>query len=180
MQVTVTVDLAAVDAGRAGDRGDGDLLAARGELVQGFQDPGPTAFGVRGPRLGSMRRGIRQHTRRQVPATEECGCLQAKRDDEDAKSKTRQFGRSPRSAGQLRWNRGKFTDGTSRPEENTSVRRVCTTEGCGQEAAGTSPQQRGWVRIHVTGSTEPARDYCSDSCATVGIAHAELRMDNAA
>jgi hypothetical protein len=56
VQVVVTVNQAAVNAGRAGDRGDADLLAVGGELVQGFQDAGPAAFGVRGPRLGQVVR----------------------------------------------------------------------------------------------------------------------------
>ncbi|WP_331736861.1 hypothetical protein OG426_55535 (plasmid) [Streptomyces canus] len=128
---------------------------------------------------GSMR-GFRQHTRRKVPATEACGCLQAKREHEAAKSQARQAGLAPRAAGQHKWNGGKYAAGTSRPEANTAVRAACPTDGCGQEATGRSPQQRGWVRIHVTGSTDPARDYCSGSCATYGIALAELRMDNAA
>lgn len=125
-------------------------------------------------------RGHRQHTRRKVPATEACGCLQAKRDDEQAKSQARQAGHSPRAAGQHKWNGGQFTAGTSRPEANTAVREACTTDGCGQQSVGRFPKQRGWVRVHVAGSTEPARDYCSGSCATYGIALAELRMDNAA
>ncbi|OIJ95428.1 hypothetical protein [Streptomyces colonosanans] len=124
--------------------------------------------------------GFRQHTRRKVAATEACGCLQAKRDDEKAKSKARQAGLAPRSAGQHKWNGGKFAAGTSRPEANTAVREACPTEGCGQEATGRFPRQRGWVRVHVAGSAEPARDFCSGSCATFGIALAELRMDNAA
>ncbi|MEU9397879.1 hypothetical protein AB0D86_48920 [Streptomyces sp. NPDC048324] len=125
-------------------------------------------------------RGHRQHTRRKVPATEACGCLHAKRDDEQAKSEARQAGRAPRAAGQHKWNGGKFAVGTSRAEANTAVRAACPTEGCGQEATGRFPKQRCWVRVHVAGSTEPARDYCSGSCATYGIALAELRMDNAA
>lgn len=124
-------------------------------------------------------RGFRQHTRRKVEATEACGCLQAKRDDEQAKSAARQAGLAPRAAGQHRWNGGRY-GGSSRPEANTAVRPACPTEGCGQEATGRFPQQRGWVRIHVTGSTEPARDFCSGSCATYGIALAELRMNAAA
>lgn len=127
---------------------------------------------------GSMR-GFRQHTRRKVEATEACGCLQAKRDDDAAKTAARQAGQAPRAAGQHRWNGGKF-GGTSRPEANTAIRAACPTEGCGQEAAGRFPKQRGWVRVHVTGSTEPARDFCSGSCATYGIALAELRMTAAA
>ncbi|MDX2535550.1 hypothetical protein [Streptomyces scabiei] len=47
MEVTVAVDQAAVDAGRAGDRGDGDFLAVRGKLVEDLEDPCPAAFGVR-------------------------------------------------------------------------------------------------------------------------------------
>jgi hypothetical protein len=122
-------------------------------------------------------RGHRQHTRRKVPVTEACGCLQAKRDDEQAKSEARQAGRAPRAAGQHKWNGGKYAVGTSRPEANTAVRTPCPTEGCGQ--ANRIPQ-RGWVLVHVSGSTEPAREFCSGSCATYGIALAELRMDNAA
>ncbi|MGR3939552.1 hypothetical protein [Streptomyces sp. BRA346] len=127
---------------------------------------------------GSMR-GFRQHNRRKVPVTEACGCLQAKRDEDAAKSAARQAGTAPRAAAQHRWN-GSRHSGTSRPEANTAVRADCPTEGCGQEAADRFPKQRGWVRVHVSGSTDPARDFCSGSCATYGIALAELRMDNAA
>ncbi|MGW0653694.1 hypothetical protein ACWD4T_33740 [Streptomyces umbrinus] len=124
-------------------------------------------------------RGHRQHTRRKVAATEACGCLQAKRADENAKSEARQAGLAPRT-GQHKWNGGKYAVGTSRPEANTAIRTPCPTEGCGQQASGRLPQQRGRVRVQVTGSAEPARDYCSGSCATYGIALAELRMDDAA
>ena len=124
--------------------------------------------------------GHSQHTRRKVLATETRGCLQAKRDDEQSKSEARQAGHSLRAAGQHQWNGGPFAAGTSRPEANTAVREASTTDGCGQEATSRFPTQRGWVRVHVAGSTEPARDYCSGSCATYGIALAELRMDNAA
>ncbi|WP_331732445.1 hypothetical protein [Streptomyces sp. NBC_00989] len=123
-------------------------------------------------------RGYRQHTRRKVEVTEACGCLQAKRDDETAKSEARQADNAPR-ADQHRWNGGKFA-GTSRPEANTAVRAPCTTDGCGRQSVGSFPEHRGWVRVHVAGSTEPARDYCSGACATYGIALAELRMDTAA
>jgi hypothetical protein len=47
---------AAVDTGRAGDSGDGDLLTGGDELVEGFEDSGPAVFGVRGPCLGQMAR----------------------------------------------------------------------------------------------------------------------------
>ncbi|RNG26375.1 hypothetical protein [Streptomyces botrytidirepellens] len=124
-------------------------------------------------------RGHRQHIRRQVPVTEECGCLQAKRDEQDAKSAARQAGPTPRAAAQRQWNGG--MRGTSRPEANTPVRADCPTEGCGHEAVAEGlSQQRGWVHARVAGSTEPARDYCSGSCAMYGIALAELRISDAA
>lgn len=110
-------------------------------------------------------RGHRQHTRRKVPATEACGCPQAKRDDEAAKSRAQQSSQ-PRAAGQHKWNGGQFAVGTSRPEANTAVREACTTDGCGQQSVGPFPKQRGWVRVHVAGSTEPARDSASPPSAT--------------
>ncbi|MGP3978950.1 hypothetical protein ACTWQF_34045 [Streptomyces sp. 8N114] len=127
---------------------------------------------------GSMR-GYRQHIYRKVPATEECGCLQALREENARKSAARQAGRAPKRAARQQWN-GSRLRGASRPEADTAIRADCPTAGCGQEAVGRFPKQRAWVRIHVTGSAEPARDYCSGSCATYGIALAELRMDNVA
>lgn len=124
---------------------------------------------------GSMR-GYRQHTYRKVPATQECGCLQALREDNAKKAAARQRpGKTPATAARQQWNGGTYT-GTSRPEANWKVRADCPTEGCGQTADTPFPQHRGWVRVHVTGSTEPARDYCSGACGTYGIALAELRM----
>ncbi|MEU4496002.1 hypothetical protein AB0F96_21765 [Streptomyces sp. NPDC023998] len=56
MQVTVPVDQTAVDAGGAGNGGDGDLLAVRGQLVEDLEDTGPPPVGVRCPCSGQVVR----------------------------------------------------------------------------------------------------------------------------
>lgn len=56
----------------------------------------------------------------------------------------------------------------------------CTREGCGRESRAHARVPRGWVRVIVGGSTEPARLYCSGLCATKGVALAELRIPGGA
>ncbi|MER7048946.1 hypothetical protein [Streptomyces jumonjinensis] len=120
-------------------------------------------------------RGYRQHRYRKVDTTEECGCLKALRDENAKKTAARTTDSSPGRNARQQWNGGALR-GTSRREANLPTGADCPTTHCGQDAAGHSPGPRGWVRVHVAGSAEPARDYCSGSCATYGIALAELRM----
>ncbi|MFD6333193.1 hypothetical protein ACFWGI_26945 [Streptomyces niveus] len=122
---------------------------------------------------GSMR-GYRQHTYRKIQATEEWGCLNAVREYQ-RKSKP-------------------VTAGT---EKQALVRRPVRTHRRRDAARASDPPARrlpgrrvragmrrtyrlGWVRVHVQGSTVPPRTFCSGSCATVGIALAELRMKSTA
>ncbi|MDH6708562.1 hypothetical protein P3T27_005302 [Kitasatospora sp. MAA19] len=56
VQVTVPMDQTAVDAGGAGNGGDGDLLAVRGQLVEDLEDTGPPPVGVRCPCSGQVVR----------------------------------------------------------------------------------------------------------------------------
>ncbi|MEU7151189.1 hypothetical protein AB0B79_05965 [Streptomyces sp. NPDC039022] len=123
---------------------------------------------------GSLR-GYRQHTYRKVPATEACGCLAAVREAQRARKPAQQ-----RSQEQKQWAGGQYVTSTtgSRPGRHIVAPGQCPTEGCGQEVAGRTVQRRGWVRIHVQGSTLPPRTFCSGSCASVGIALAELRMQD--
>ncbi|MCZ4098020.1 hypothetical protein [Streptomyces sp. H39-C1] len=124
---------------------------------------------------GSLR-GYRQHTYRKVAATEACGCLQAAR---DANAQSGKPARARSSSAQRQWNGGLQGEGSSivRPGRRPVPAGACPVNGCGGEAGNrASGQRRGWVRVQVTGSTEPTRYYCSGSCATVGIALAELRM----
>ncbi|MFF3459595.1 hypothetical protein ACFYXH_35905 [Streptomyces sp. NPDC002730] len=125
---------------------------------------------------GSMR-GYRQHTYRKVPATEACGCLAAVREAQRASKPVQQ-----RSQKQRQGAGGQYvTSGTgTRPGRPILPPGECPTEGCSQECAGRTIQRRGWVRVHVQGSTMPPRSFCSGSCASVGIALAELRMDASA
>ncbi|MFI1184153.1 hypothetical protein ACH4UT_32050 [Streptomyces sp. NPDC020799] len=122
-------------------------------------------------------RGYRQHTYRKVPATEACGCLAAVREAQRANKPVQQ-----RSQEQKQWYGGKYvTSGTgSSPGRTILPPGACPTEGCGQEVTGRTVQRRGWVRIHVQGSTMPPRTFCSGSCVSVGIALAELRMNTSA
>ncbi|MER0443226.1 hypothetical protein ABR738_01300 [Streptomyces sp. Edi4] len=126
-------------------------------------------------------KGYRQHTYRKVSATEECGCLPALREynanrpGKGTSGKTAAKKRPTAAAAQQEWNGGQLR-GAARPEANLPVGADCPVPDCGRDAAGLAPAERGWVRIQVNGSRDPARDYCSGSCATFGIALAELRM----
>ncbi|MBK5994416.1 hypothetical protein JHN53_22765 [Streptomyces sp. MBT58] len=56
---------------------------------------------------------------------------------------------------------------------------TCQESGCGTPA-DTIPggvDTSGWIRTQVTGSTDPARLWCSGLCAVYGLALAELRLD---
>ncbi|MFJ2209367.1 hypothetical protein [Streptomyces microflavus] len=60
---------------------------------------------------------------------------------------------------------------------------TCQEPGCG--TAYDTPADKilgradtsGWIRTQVTGSTDPARLWCSGLCAVYGLALAELRLD---
>ena len=129
--------------------------------------------------------GYGQHQYRGVPATEECGCLKAKRDAKAEKIAAR-TGHKPgerfRSQAQKEWYGGSFVQHDGMPRAARIVRAPggCPEPDCGQEAGpDTAPAPRGWVRVVVFGSSEPARSYCSGSCAAFGVALAELRMVSA-
>ncbi|MFJ8743450.1 hypothetical protein ACIRL2_29245 [Embleya sp. NPDC127516] len=74
------------------------------------------------------------------------------------------------------WNAGQT--GESRTPIRSSVIEQCTVERCG-DVASSRRLPRGWVRTSVSESSEPAREWCSGWCSTVGIALAELRMQDA-
>jgi hypothetical protein len=60
---------------------------------------------------------------------------------------------------------------------------TCNTDGCGlteEQLDPSDPTTTGWVLTRVNGSLEPGRWWCSGSCAHVGIALAELRMNEGA
>ncbi|WP_042404718.1 hypothetical protein [Streptacidiphilus carbonis] len=122
-------------------------------------------------------KGYAQHTYRKVPATEACGCLKAVRDARAAKTK-QAAAKNGTKAGKR-----SFVQHDGIPQAPRAVRSPagCPEPDCGQEAdtdiyAGAVPLPRGWVQVKVSGSTEPARSYCSGSCAAFGVALAELRM----
>lgn len=125
---------------------------------------------------GSMR-GYRQHTYRKIQATEECGCLKAMREYQRTSKPA-----TARTEKQKHWYGGQFvhTGGGTQPGRPILPPGECPTDGCGQECAGRTVQRLGWVRVHVQGSAVPPRTFCSGSCATVGIALAELRMKTTA
>src|SRR5258705_8715820 len=60
-QVVVAIQKRAVDAGRAGDRGDGDLVAGGAESVEGIEDFATSAIAVVAPRGEQRARGLCCH-----------------------------------------------------------------------------------------------------------------------
>lgn len=134
-------------------------------------------------------RGHRQHRRRGVPETDDCGCLDAFREANRSREPVRQ-----RSEKQKRWHGGKFVHNGDGSQPGRPILRPgqCRTEGCGQEspdpvsqdAPGSGDQETpapnqqrvGWIRVHVPGSMIPPRTYCSGFCASIGLALTELRM----
>lgn len=130
-------------------------------------------------------KGVGQHTYRKVPITETCGCRQVQRDIRNRSSvKTgrtaaKAEGGCARSQAQREWYGGSFVQHDGLPTLGRAVRTPgnCAEPDCGQEAGtDTDAPPLGWVRVRVFGSSEPARTYCSGSCAAVGVALAELRM----
>lgn len=79
------------------------------------------------------------------------------------------------------WNRGATGEPTAgRP---ITAPGFCATDGCGSIADSmdeSAPELEGWTRAGVYGSAEPDRVWCSGSCATYGIALAELRRESPA
>ncbi|MEY9961341.1 hypothetical protein [Streptacidiphilus sp. MAP5-52] len=124
-------------------------------------------------------KGYGQHTYRKVPATEACGCLKAVREARAAKAE-QAAQRNGTKAGAQHTARGhNFVqhDGMPRASRVVQAPGGCPEPDCGQEAGtDTLPLPRGWVRVVVSGSTEPVRTFCSGSCAAFGVALAELRM----
>jgi hypothetical protein len=129
-------------------------------------------------------KGVGQHTYRRVPITETCGCRQVQRDARAAKAVTKPGAKNGTKAGgrsqaQKEWYGGNFVqhDGMPRAARVIQAPGGCPEPDCGQEAGpDAAPAPRGWVRVVVSGSSEPARSYCSGSCAAFGVALAELRM----
>jgi hypothetical protein len=127
-------------------------------------------------------KGYGQHQYRKVRATESCGCLQAVRDAKAAKTTARNGAkageRGPRTGAQREWCGGDFVqhDGIPQPSRLVRAPGGCPDPDCGQEATEAQDPPRGWVRVGVSGSVEPARLFCSGACAAVGVALAELRM----
>jgi hypothetical protein len=56
VQITGAVNQAAVNAGGTGDRGNADLLAGGGKLVEGFEHSVSSTVGVSDPRSGQVVR----------------------------------------------------------------------------------------------------------------------------
>ncbi|GAA2107681.1 hypothetical protein [Streptomyces synnematoformans] len=69
------------------------------------------------------------------------------------------------------WNRGMV--GTSAVPRDVTPPGECATDGCGRPV-GTEVTPTGWVVAQVIGSG-PAREYCSGSCSSYGVALAEVR-----
>ncbi|MET9396313.1 hypothetical protein [Kitasatospora sp. NPDC002965] len=123
----------------------------------------------RAPTEHGTVKGWRQHRNRQIPIPDgdPCGCRAAYNADQRARAAAS----APRSAHE--WNKG-LTG--SRPDiPARPVGRACPTEACGEVGAVTSATPDGWVYTRITGSREPGRWWCSGSCATYGVALAELR-----
>ncbi len=78
------------------------------------------------------------------------------------------------TAAQKEWNKGKAGPTPARP--TVPLTTVCPTDGCGAPTPPTA--DRGWTYTRVSGSADPGRWWCSGSCATTGIARAELRMED--
>lgn len=130
-------------------------------------------------------KGVGQHTYRKVPITETCGCRPVQRAArtrsavKTGRTSAKAGDGSTRSTAQREWYGGNFVRHDGLPTLGRAVHAPgsCPEPGCGQETGPeTDPPLRGWVRVAVSGSTEPARTYCSGSCAAVGVALAELRM----
>lgn len=83
---------------------------------------------------------------------------------------------SETSPGQKRaakaWNGG--MTGTSKRPAVIAVVEECTVPGCGADTTVPLPAAS-MVRVHVDGTSEPARWYCPGRCAAIGRALAELR-----
>lgn len=73
---------------------------------------------------------------------------------------------------QMRWNHG--LDGEPSAPRAIERRSACITEGCGA-LAGDKATPKGFTRVSVRNSPEPARDYCSRYCVHYGTALAEIR-----
>lgn len=69
------------------------------------------------------------------------------------------------------WNRGRV--GEPAPPRAVPSMGACPTTGCGRRV-GTDLTPTGWVMVQVIGSG-PAREYCSGTCGSYGIALAEVR-----
>jgi hypothetical protein len=118
-------------------------------------------------------KGFGQHKYRKVPATQECGCLQALSDyraERKAASpkRTRQASTAAKA-----WNGG--MTGTPEPLPPRPLTGECSVPGCGVRTADTGRPGPDLVRIAVPGSRQAARWYCPGWCADYGQALAEIR-----
>lgn len=115
-------------------------------------------------------KGYRQHKYR---GTDICqGCREAHNAEVREKKAERR-----KTQAQADWYGGKYgPGGVSRTPTPITPPGQCTTDGCGQATGLAQSRPDGWVQIQVVGSREPARLYCSGSCANYGIALAELRV----
>lgn len=76
------------------------------------------------------------------------------------------------SKSQMQWNHG--LDGEPSKPREVERRDACTVVGCGA-LAGDKAKPKGFTRVSVAYSPEPARDYCSRYCVHYGTALAEIR-----
>ncbi|MFE2352237.1 hypothetical protein [Kitasatospora cineracea] len=82
---------------------------------------------------------------------------------------------SPRaSKAQQEWNQGLTGPTPARPAIPLTA--TCPTADCGAPKPPPPADEHGWVFTKVAGSADPGRWWCSGSCATYGIARAELRL----
>lgn len=112
--------------------------------------------------------GYRQHRYRQVPATEECGCLRAQRESAQDRRATNRASRARQA-----WNGGLV--GESAAPRIVRTAGDCSAPGCGDLATTVIPPAAGLVRVEVPESREPARWYCPGWCAHYGQALADVR-----
>lgn len=80
------------------------------------------------------------------------------------------------SAAQQAWNEGKV--GSPKGRAAVPLTACCPVEGCGAPVPPPPATEHGWAYTRVAGSADPGRWWCSGSCATTGIARAELRMES--
>lgn len=63
-----------------------------------------------------------------------------------------------------------------RPQPDQWLQEPCWRPNCGAERPGGGNLPHGWVRVAVGGSSVPPRIFCCGTCASRGLALAELRI----